>query len=103
MKRVSYPLSAAPLLGDAKGSKLNLSDFQVGDRITIYLSLGQVVAIELNDDVPVVIIPTEEYKDDEDEDDENEDEDENEEDEEDENEDNEDEDEDHEDEDEDEY
>lgn len=104
MKRVSYPLSAAPLLGDMNGSTLNLSDFQVGDRITIYLSLGQVVAIELNDDVPVVIIPTEENEDDDDEDDENEDEDENEEDEEDEdeNEDHEDEDEDHEDEDEDE-
>jgi len=79
MKRVSYPLSAAPLLGDKDGSPLDLTDLQIGDRVTIYLSLGQVVAIELNDDIPVEIIPTEKNEDEiEDEDDDDRDEDENE-------------------------
>lgn len=95
MKRVSYPLSDMPVIGDEDGDPLALSDFQIGDRITIYLSLGQVVAIELNDDVPDVIIPVDDDED-EDEDDENEDEDEDEDDEDDEDEDK---DEDHEDED----
>jgi len=84
MKRVSYPLSAAPLLGDKDGSPLDLAVLQIGDRITIYLFLGQVVAIELNDDVPVEIIPIDnddDDRDDDEEENENEDEDEDEDDE----------------------
>lgn len=68
MKRVEYPLAQTPILVDEEGNPLVLSDFQPGDRITVYVSLGQVVAIALNDDTPDEQLPEVKENEDQDED-----------------------------------